>query len=352
MFLKRSRFEKRRKEATADWPHSKIPQVTLGNDCQIAAREKKLKGCWQSGTETELGVLVDTLLTDHVENSAAVTQELGARVALCCLSGLADLLQRDYIERLKQKVSSDGEEEAKKALASLDRVVKGGNEMLTQRLLEELKPNFSKLLKSKWLQNKEIFESITTIIKKHFNQFRKMKSPPYQDLANGIHRKVVTEYVRAVVQTRVVCSSADMRMKVAGQLTQESVELREMFASLNSSASWLDTAIEHLAEIISLKDTSSIQMEVGALADSYPDVRKEHIEALLNIRGDISHQNRQNILETLRDFNGNNGGSTLSRNRALFAEIDATPVVQCANLNMSCALRCFSVFRRCSVRVR
>ncbi|XP_060712189.1 exocyst complex component 3-like isoform X2 [Hemiscyllium ocellatum] len=363
-------------------------QITKNMDEELSVEKEK----WQQGTDTyqsELSTKVIQLLTDHVENSAAVTQELGARVALCCLSGLADLLQsfqkhaqqlfqqypekadggelrgaqaiavvnccpafRDYIERLRQKVSSDSEEETKMALAALDRVVKGGNEMLTQKLLEELKPNFSKLLKTKWLQNKEIFESITTIIKKHFNQFRKMKNLPYQDLVNDIHRKVVTEYVRAVMQTRMVCSSADMRMKVAGQLNKEAVELREMFANLNSSASWLDAAIEHLAEIISLKDTSSVQMEVGALANSYPDVRKEHIEALLNIRGDISHQNRQNIVETLRDFDGNDGGSTLSRGRALFAEIDATPLVQCAHLNMSCALRCFSVFRRRSVCVR
>ncbi|XP_048474143.1 exocyst complex component 3 [Rhincodon typus] len=357
-------------------------QITKSMDEELIAEKDK----WQQGADTyqsELPNRLIQILTDHVVNSGAVTQELGARVTLCCLSGLADLLQsfqkyaqeffqhyretaesrelrvaqaiavvnccpafRDYIERLRQKVASDGEEETKKALASLDKVVKGGNKLLTDKLFEELKPNLSKLLKSKWLQNKESFERITTSVKKHFNQFRKMKTPPYQDLVNGIHKKVVIEYLRAMMQTRIVCNSADMRVKVAGRLNNESTELRELFENLDSNASWLNPAIGHLAEIISLKDTSSIQVEVGALVDSYPDVRKEHIAAVLNIRGDINHQSRQNILEMLQEFDSNDRGSILSRDGALFAEIDTAPGLQCVDLNMSRALGCFSLFRR------
>ncbi|XP_059496944.1 exocyst complex component 3-like isoform X2 [Stegostoma tigrinum] len=357
-------------------------QITKSMSEELIAEKDK----WEAGGDayqSELPNRMIQLLKGHVTHSAAVNQEFGAQVSLCCLSGLADFLQsfqkhaqeffqqyreaadsrelkvtqaiavvsccpvfRDYIERLRQKVVSDGEEETKKALACLDKVVMGGNKLLTEMLFEELKPNLSKLLKSKWLQNKENFERITTSIKKHFNQFRKMKSPPYQDLVNGIHKKVVMEYLRAVMQTRIVCHSADMRMKVAGRLSKESTELRELFENLDSSASWLDPVLDHLAEIISLKDMSSIQVEVGVLVNSYPDIRKEHIAAMLNIRGDINHQNCQSILETLQDFDSNDGGSIPPRDRALFVEIDTAPGLQCVDLNMSRALGCFSLFRR------
>lgn len=40
-----------------------------------------------------------------------------------------------------------------------------------------------------------------------------------------------------------------------------------------SSSSWLDSAICHMADIILLEDTPSIQMEVAVLVKEFPDIR-------------------------------------------------------------------------------
>lgn len=40
-----------------------------------------------------------------------------------------------------------------------------------------------------------------------------------------------------------------------------------------SSSSWLDSIICHLADIILLEDTPSIQMEVAVLVKEFPDIR-------------------------------------------------------------------------------
>lgn len=40
-----------------------------------------------------------------------------------------------------------------------------------------------------------------------------------------------------------------------------------------SQASWLDQVVPHLAEILQLEDTPSIQVEVGVLVRDYPDIR-------------------------------------------------------------------------------
>ncbi|XP_078097207.1 exocyst complex component 3-like protein 2 [Mustelus asterias] len=367
-------------------------QITKSMAQELSAEQEK----WNQGSEmfhSELANRVIQLLTGHVEKSAATTEELGTRVALCCLCSLADFLHsfqtsvlgfyeqryensgsterlvpqtialvnvcpafRDYIERLAQKVSSGGEEGKKKAMVSLDRVIRGGNKLLMEKLFEELKPNVSKLLKKKWLQSSESFDSTLAILKQNFNQFRKMKTPPYQELVNAVHRHMVTEYLRAVLQVRITCNSSEMRRNVAERLTAEGTSLKELFESLNSTASWLDSAIESLAEIIKLKDTSSIQMEVAALVDSYPDVRKIHISAVLNVRGDVSQANRQSILATLQDFDSKDGAPTPCRDRALFAEIDAMPDLQCMNIRMyrsqGCRPGCFSMFRRHDIHTR
>lgn len=56
-------------------------------------------------------------------------------------------------------------------------------------------------------------------------------------------------------------TSCCMEMKVFLSLLQE------------SSSSWLDSIICHLADIILLEDTPSIQMEVAVLVKEFPDIR-------------------------------------------------------------------------------
>lgn len=45
------------------------------------------------------------------------------------------------------------------------------------------------------------------------------------------------------------------------------------FFSQESTSSWLDSVIVHLADIVALEDTPSIQMEVGLLVKEFPDIR-------------------------------------------------------------------------------
>lgn len=44
-------------------------------------------------------------------------------------------------------------------------------------------------------------------------------------------------------------------------------------APQESQASWLDAVVPHLAEVLQLEDTPSIQVEVGVLVRDYPDIR-------------------------------------------------------------------------------
>lgn len=47
----------------------------------------------------------------------------------------------------------------------------------------------------------------------------------------------------------------------------------KLLSRQESQASWLDQVVPHLAEILQLEDTPSIQVEVGVLVRDYPDIR-------------------------------------------------------------------------------
>ncbi|TKS83705.1 Exocyst complex component 3-like protein 2 [Collichthys lucidus] len=302
-----------------------------------------------------------------LDRSTSVNQFLGARVARCSLIGLADFLYnfqrkvemfhetqaefgdrgdgyvsrtialvnccpplRSLVERCRQCDPQSSEESAQRANSSLDRIINQSVRVLTDRLFEHIRPFFDKLIKRKWLNNTEAFEAIEACIKQHFKKFRRMDSPPYQTLVGEVHRRVLVEYVRSIMRGRVICTSSKMRKRMAFRLQDEAKQLKGLFKDLESSSSWLDSVICHLADIILLEDTPSIQMEVAVLVKEFPDIRKKHVSTLLNVRGMMRQAERQEILNIVKDFECSN--ALMCRDHALFSDIPITSEVHCISL--------------------
>ncbi|XP_034055093.1 exocyst complex component 3-like protein 2 [Gymnodraco acuticeps] len=127
--------------------------------------------------------------------------------------------------------------------------------------------------------------------------------------------------------------------------------MKGLVSSQESPSCWLDGAIAHLSEIIQLEDVPSIQMEVGVLVREFPDVRKKHVSAILNIRGLTRQSERQEILNIVKDLESSEaaGGSMPTRERLLFHEVPVTSEVPCLNLGLSrvalSASACFTALR-------
>ncbi|CAM4540983.1 unnamed protein product [Leuciscus chuanchicus] len=304
-----------------------------------------------------------------LDRSTAVSQPLGARVARCTLNGLADFLHsfqrkvemfhdtqsefgdhgdgyvsrtislvncvppfRNFVERCHLCDTLGSEDVSQRAQSSLERIVNQSVRVLSDILFEHIRPFFDKLVKRKWLDNNEAYESIEMTIKQHFKKFRRMDCPPYQALVNEVHRRVLVEYVRAIMRGRVICTSLKMRKRVAFRLQDEAKQLKALFKDLESTSSWLDSVIVHLADIIALEDTPSIQMEVGLLVKEFPDIRRRHISAVLNVRGMVHQTDRQEILAVVRDLETSDSSINLPRDRALFSEIAVAKDMSCLGL--------------------
>ncbi|XP_062309512.1 exocyst complex component 3-like [Osmerus eperlanus] len=304
-----------------------------------------------------------------LDRSTAVSQFLGARVARCSLNGLTDFLYsfqrkvemfhetqaefgdrgdgyvsrtialvnccpplRSFVQRCRQCDPQGSEEASQKANSSLDRVINQSVRVLTDRLFEHIRPFFDKLVKRKWLNNTDAFEAIEASIKQHFKKFRRMDCPPYQTLVGEVHRRVLVEYVRAIMRGRVICTSLKMRKRMAFRLQDESKQLKGLFKDLESSTSRLDSVISHLADIILLEDTPSIQMEVAVLVKEFPDIRKKHVSTLLNVRGMMRQTERQEILNIVKDFGSSS--ALICRDHAFFSDIPITSEVHCLNLGL------------------
>lgn len=240
---------------------------------------------------------------------------------------------RAFADRLAHFGHPESEAPRRQSHAALDRVTRLCNHVLTRPLLEDLKPYFGKLMKRKWLTNSDAFDAIVLHITTFSQKLRPLRPEPYQVLVSDLHRRVLQEYVRPLLQSRLVCTSAKMRARVAARLGDEARQLRELFCRLDSAWPWLDAVLPRLRELLVLEDVGAMQMEVGVLARDFPDVRRKHVAALLDVRGLRNPSARQEILGVLRDVGGVGGGGEAEsgppRERSFFSELPVARRPRC-----------------------
>lgn len=320
--------------------------------------ERWAQAAKDDGSQGGLSSRVISVLKAHADKAPQIADGFGMRMAHCCLTSLAGFLQsfqkkvdrfhegqaetsltaddytgrtitlanccppfRAYVERLARFGHPESQAAKCQANAALDRVTWLCNHVLAEQLFQKLKPYFHKLMKRKWLSSSEAFPTILALLAEHAEKLSRMELQPYQMLVKEVHRRVLIEYVRPLMRVQIICTSSKMRGKVAQKLRSEARQLQEFFTRLESASSWLDSAVPHLAGIIELEDTPSIQMEVGFLAREFPDVQKQHVVALLDVRGLQRQAQRQDILAVLESPGLVESEASLCQDRAFFSEV-------------------------------
>nr|XP_006128154.1 exocyst complex component 3-like protein [Pelodiscus sinensis] len=98
----------------------------------------------------------------------------------------------------------------------------------------------------------------------------------------------------------MVCRSAEERSQLSARLLQDASQLRELFHNLGLAES--EQSLEvicALQELIRLQDPALLSLEVLGFVTKYPDVSDEHISIVLELRGDVSKEARNVVLEMM-----------------------------------------------------
>uniref|UniRef100_A0A2D4IGR7 Exocyst complex component 3 n=4 Tax=Micrurus TaxID=8634 RepID=A0A2D4IGR7_MICLE len=133
--------------------------------------------------------------------------------------------------------------------AVLDDIAKEGCSSLLDEVFIDLEPHLSELMTKKWLGASNAVDTICVTVEDYFNDFARIKKP---------------------------CK------KGSGEDTEG-----------------LCDVIEAIAEVFKLTDPSLLYLEISTLVSKHPDIRDDHIAALLTMRGDASREMKQTIIETL-----------------------------------------------------
>uniref|UniRef100_A0A8C1YMQ3 Exocyst complex component 3 n=1 Tax=Cyprinus carpio TaxID=7962 RepID=A0A8C1YMQ3_CYPCA len=210
---------------------------------------------------------------------------------------------KESINSLKRKYSQSAEATQNDATIDklLNEVAREGCQFLLDEVFLDLEHHLNDLLTRKWLTGSHAVDTICVTVEDYFNDFAKIKKPNNQEMTSEAHRRVVVEYLKAIMQKRISFKNADERKDGADRMIKEADQFKFLFRKLSAGEDTdrLCDSIAAIAEVFKLTDPALLYLEVSTLVSKYPDIREEHIVALLAVRGDASREMRQMIIETL-----------------------------------------------------
>nr|XP_049578997.1 exocyst complex component 3-like protein isoform X3 [Syngnathus scovelli] len=312
------------RKSVSEWMHKAL-QVELQDWQRDQEPETNHEGFYQ----TSLPTIITQMLEENARVALMIGKSLRNQTIQMGLCEMENLLNRKSTESLQQQQSSGETEQFSRAppnpLAALDRIVRRACRMLMDQLLLDLKPFLTGLLTRPWLIQGEPTPKLCQILEYHLDLYSHVQLPCRQRLQEEAQWLTVVEYVKALMQKRLVCRSAEERRKLTQQMVKDDQQFQEIFHGvagdgLQSEVEPL-TLLPVLADFIKLQDPSMLPLEVSGLATKYPDISEEHVSVLLDIRGDVSRDTRVSILELLQQSTT----PLQAAYRPIFTDIQASP---------------------------
>ncbi|XP_051500727.1 tumor necrosis factor alpha-induced protein 2-like isoform X2 [Myxocyprinus asiaticus] len=109
-----------------------------------------------------------------------------------------------------------------------------------------------------------------------------------KELLVELHIEVMVEYVRRMMKRKLKLKGKEQQEAAAKFICQDSSKICSVFAKWGSKEEWLSQILPKLAEIVRLQDPESLQIEIVTLAKVYPDLSKQHVLAVLNLKRNLS----------------------------------------------------------------
>ncbi|XP_042774261.1 exocyst complex component 3-like protein isoform X2 [Panthera leo] len=185
--------------------------------------------------------------------------------------------------------------------AGLDELQRRICRLVLEALLAELQPLFEALPSRRWLSSPELLDDVCERTVRFCQDFRRVRNPAVQLLLAEAERTVVLQYLRALMQGRLVCRGADERIQAAQRLQNDAAQLRELFLGLGLEESvQCAPVLLSLRDLLNLRDPMLLGLEVAGLRQKFPDVSEDHVSALLDLRGDVSREQRLAALSSLQ----------------------------------------------------
>ncbi|XP_070333869.1 exocyst complex component 3-like protein 4 isoform X1 [Odocoileus virginianus] len=198
---------------------------------------------------------------------------------------------------------------------------------LLQGLQGDVQPLFRVLCTKAWLTQDLLKPLMDKVVA--FSRLLEHMAPPLaQETLQEVHRYVVREYLAQVLRPHQRFRGED-RLSGSKKMRLEAQAIANTFQGLGSEATWLGQAILCVADIMGETHKDDIRRHLETLIRSYPDIRRDHVLAILALRR-LGHRRNQHFLrhtQALLRAAAKASGSGATGGRVLFEEIELSTSV-------------------------
>ncbi|XP_021501202.1 exocyst complex component 3-like protein 4 isoform X2 [Meriones unguiculatus] len=284
---------------------------------------------WEAGEEdgevlqglyhAPLSIDVHMLVAEHVKAAGAISAELEATTLQICAGALCLFVPRfekaflasaavsewylgAYINacaELRTSLLARFPGTMKELEKPLVAATNSFQKHLLQIVQQDMQPLFKALYTKSWLTQDTLRPLMDKVV--DFAQHLEHVTPPLaQGTLQELHRFVVRSYLGQVLRPHERFSGLD-RVNASHKMNLDAQAISSTFQGLGSKATWLDQAILCVAEILGETYKDDIRRHLETLIRSYPDIRRDHILAILALRR-LGRRRNQNLLQHSQDL--------------------------------------------------
>nr|CAB3243986.1 exocyst complex component 3-like [Phallusia mammillata] len=254
----------------------------------------------------------------------------GEKVQTENLSSELELLQMDRefneIENDNPFVNDEKDDPLAQFRREMDQVAQASCGYLLDEVFLDLKTHCTSLFTRSWLTDRSAVDTICVTIEDYYTDYVHLRPRYFAWIMREAERRVVVEYLRAVLGRRIKMNNQSERAKAGEKLLQEQQLLSSLFKKLHQPVGPSPCeALIPIAEVIKLQDKSMMSLELSGLVNKYNDATVEQLTALLAIRGDFSASDAKELAEELKMDSRESLTDDSEPEVRLFIDVDSAP---------------------------
>uniref|UniRef100_A0A673V497 Exocyst complex component 3-like protein 4 n=1 Tax=Suricata suricatta TaxID=37032 RepID=A0A673V497_SURSU len=268
---------------------------------------------------TPLSIDIHMLVAEHVNAAGAISAELEATTLHICSRALGLFLPRFEKAFLQSKVVSEPHlgasinayEELRTSLLAkfpgtfeeLEKPLVAAICTFQKRLLHglqcDVQPLFRVLCTKAWL-TQDVLQPLMDKVVAFAHHLEHVAPLRAQETLQEAHRYVVREYLAQVLRPRERFRGVE-RMTGSQKMGLDAQAIGDTFQGLGSEATWLGRAIPCIADILGETYKDDIGRHLETLIGSYPDIRRDHVVAILALRR-LGHRRNKRLLQQAQNL--------------------------------------------------
>uniref|UniRef100_A0A915PYZ7 Exocyst complex component Sec6 n=1 Tax=Setaria digitata TaxID=48799 RepID=A0A915PYZ7_9BILA len=167
------------------------------------------------------------------------------------------------------------------------------------------------------MKGSNIAEIMCETIRDYESYYKYLRRDVHIEVLECVEFKIVAEYLNAIASRKLTCTEYGKRSSIAKCLENDAVILSMTFNSLFTPLNYvikpgnLMDLLHSIAEFTKLRDKGMLSLEIASLLRKYPEMTREFLFTLIDIRDDVTSSESRALTEECMNMIGKKEGNPI-----------------------------------------